>query len=119
MQAVVASLPASQSRLEEYRQGQQNDVCSHAIIYYQSEWPKRGEVSKELMQCWTVRTELLYVDGLLLYQNQIVVPKKLQRETLHKVHSGHQGIVKCRESFDLSLVARSITAVGRLHQDVP
>ena len=98
VQAVVASLPASQSRLEEYRQGQQNDdVCSQAIIYCQSEWPNRGEVSKELMQYWTVRTELSYVDGLLLYRNRIVVPKKLQRETLQKIHSGHQGIVKCHE----------------------
>ena len=43
VQAVVASLPASQSRLEEYRQDQQNDdVCSQAIIYCQSEWPNRG-----------------------------------------------------------------------------
>ena len=98
VQAVVASLPASQLRLEEYRQGQQNDdICSQAIIYFQSEWPSRGEVSKELMQYWTVGTELLYVDGLLLYRNRIVVPKKLQRETLQKIHSGHQGIFKCCE----------------------
>ena len=59
VQAVVATLLASHLRLEEYRQGQQkDDVCSQAIIYSQSEWRNRGEVSKELMQYWTVRTEL-------------------------------------------------------------
>ena len=59
VQAVVASLLASHLRLEEYRQGQQkDDVCSQAIIYFQSEWPNRGDVSKELMQYWTVSTKM-------------------------------------------------------------
>ena len=59
VQVVVASLLASHLRLEEYRQGQQkDDVCSLAIIYSQSEWPHRGDVSKELMQYWMVRTKL-------------------------------------------------------------
>ena len=121
VQAVVASLPASQSRLEEYRQGQQNDdVCSQAIIYCQSEWPNRGEVSKELMQYWTVRTELSYVDGLLLYRNRIVIPKKLQRETLKKIHSGHQGIVKCRERVLTSVWWPGVLQqLEDFHQDVP
>ena len=35
-------------------------------------------------------------DELLLYGGRIVVPKQLQAETLQKIHTGHQGIVRCR-----------------------
>ena len=30
--------------------------------------------------------------GLLLRGNRIVVPQQLQKETLEKIHSGHQGM---------------------------
>ena len=33
---------------------------------------------------------------LLLRGHRIVVPRSLQQETLHKIHSGHQGILRCR-----------------------
>ena len=35
-------------------------------------------------------------DGLLLYDACIVIPKSLQKETLQKIHQGHQGIERCR-----------------------
>ncbi len=36
-------------------------------------------------------------DGtLLLYDQRIVVPKALQRQTLQKIHTRHQGIQQCR-----------------------
>ena len=36
-------------------------------------------------------------NGLLLYDNQIVIPEAYIRDTLEKVHAGHLGITKCRE----------------------
>jgi len=45
---------------------------------------------------WTVRGNLTLHDELLLYGGRIVVPKQLQKETLKKIHTGHQGIVRCR-----------------------
>ena len=35
-------------------------------------------------------------DNLLLYGSRIVVPKALRAETLQKLHSGHQGVQRCR-----------------------
>ena len=43
-----------------------------------------------------VRSALTSKDGLLLYHQRIVVPRALQRETLNRIHEGHQGIEKCR-----------------------
>ena len=34
-------------------------------------------------------------DGLLLYGSRIVVPSALQKDTIEKIHFGHQGIERC------------------------
>ena len=44
---------------------------------------------------WSVRGELSLQGDLLLRGRRTVVPKSLQKETLQKIHSGHQGITKC------------------------
>ena len=98
MQALISSLPADDSKLEEYRQGQEEDnICSEVINYCQSEWPNKANISQAIQPYWTVRTELSYINKLLLYRNRIVVPKDLQKVTLEKIHQGHQGISKCHE----------------------
>ena len=45
---------------------------------------------------WDVQGELTVGNGLLLRGHSIVVPKALQKETLEKLHDGHQGMVRCR-----------------------
>ena len=35
-------------------------------------------------------------DGLLLYNARIVVSKSIRKETLDKIHQGHQAIERCR-----------------------
>ena len=98
VQAIVSSLPADDSKLEEYRQGQEEDnICSQVINYCQSEWPNKANISEAIQPYWTIRTELSYINKLLLYRNRIMVPKDLQKVTLEKIHQGHQGISKCHE----------------------
>ena len=48
------------------------------------------------MPYWKERANSTIGGKLLLYGRRIVVSKVLQRETLHKIHYGHQGIVRCR-----------------------
>ena len=97
VQAVVAYLPAGKERLDEYRQKQQLDaVCSQVIEYCKSGWPAREAITAELLPYWSVRSEISLADDLLLYHNRIIVPKELQLDTWHKIHHGHQGIVRCR-----------------------
>ena len=93
---VISHLPASQLRLQVYQKAQATDsVCSRVIAHCKSEWPKSCN-DPELMPYWSVRGNLTLHDKLLLYGGRIVVPKKLQAETLQKIHTGHQGIVRCR-----------------------
>ena len=44
-----------------------------------------------------IATELSVKDGILMRGNRLVIPSALRLEMLDRVHTGHQGIVKCRE----------------------
>ena len=44
-----------------------------------------------------VATELSVKDGILMRGSRIVIPVALRPEMLDRVHTGHQGISKCRE----------------------
>ena len=93
---ITSHLPATQQRLLVYQKAQATDsVCSRVITYYKSEWPKSLS-DPELKPYWTVRGNLTLHNELLLYGERIVVPKQLQAETLQKIHTGHQDIVRCR-----------------------
>ena len=50
----------------------------------------------DLKKYWHVRTELTVAQNLLLFRQRIVVSESLRQETLSKIHSGHQGILRCR-----------------------
>ena len=50
----------------------------------------------ELIPYWKARKYLTLKDDLLLYGNRIVIPTPLRKETLEKVHAGHQGIERCQ-----------------------
>ena len=93
---ITSHLPASQQQLQVYQKAQATDsVCSRVISHCKSEWPNSCNDS-ELMPYWSIRGNLTLHDELLLYGGRIVVPKQLQAETLQKIHTGHQGIVRCR-----------------------
>ena len=46
-----------------------------------------------------VRDELSVSKGLLLRGNWLVIPQFLRVEMLNRLHSGHQGISKCRQQI--------------------
>ena len=93
----MAHLPASNTRLDEYREAQAADpICSRLIGYCQQGWPTKNNIDIPIGPYWKVRSELSIHNKLLLHGKQIVVPKSLQQETLSKIHQGHQGIERCR-----------------------
>ena len=93
----VPSLPATSAKLEIYKQAQKEDpICEKVREYCQSSWPKRDVVESVLKAYWKVCKSLTLCDDILLYNNRIVVPAALRKETLSLIHQGHQGVERSR-----------------------
>ena len=90
---IISSLPASQHRLQEYRNAQAQDpVCTQINRYCRDGWPSRSQTPSDIRPYRQARNKLSVVKDLLLYGSRIVIPSLLQSETLRKIHQGHQGI---------------------------
>ena len=97
MEVVISDLPASKQRLHHYRMAQRADqICQTVIKYCQQGWPRKSQLNMEMQQYQEHQAHFTIGDGLLLYNTRIVVPKSLRKETLDKIHRGHQGIERCR-----------------------
>ena len=104
MEACIAHIPASQSRLSEYEEAQNSDpLCSLVIKYCHTGWPGKQKVDEALAPYWEAQGDLTLHGNLLLYGTRIVVPSSMQRETLTKLHEGHQGIERCRQRVRISV----------------
>ena len=94
---ITSVLPASSDPLEEYRTAQKADTtCSLIRHYCDKGWPHKSQVPNNLKPYCEVQSELSVCNDLLLRNYCIVVPESLQKQTLEKIHHGHQGIQKCR-----------------------
>ena len=111
VETCVEQLPASRQRIDTYRKAQKEDeICSRVILYCNGTWPNKFQIEHKLRAYWKIRNELTVYNNLLLKGQRIVVPKKLQKETIVKIHQGHQGRERCR------LRAKQIRMVaGRCH----
>ena len=97
MAMVIEALPANEDRLESYRKAQNEDeICNQTIGYCNTGWPQKHLVEKSMIPYWKQRGYLTVHKGLLLFNHRIVVPQSKRKETLEKVHAGHQGIERCR-----------------------
>ena len=94
----MQSLPATEHRLEDIRQHQQQDgVCRLLVRYCQSGWPNKKKLPDIVRPYSSVAAELSVQNGLLLRGCRIIIPTAMRQDILEKLHTGHQGIVKCRE----------------------
>ena len=94
---ITASLPASNNTLQEYHDKQKEDTaCALVCSYCASGWPDPSKVPTDLKPYSQVCSELTLCNDILLRGSRIVVPTCLHKQTLEKIHHGHQGIQKCR-----------------------
>ena len=94
----MQSLPATEHRLEDIRQHQQQDeACRLLVRYCQSVWPNKKKLPDRVRPYSSVTAELSVQNGLLPRGCRIVIPTAMRQDILKRLHTGHQGIVKCRE----------------------
>ncbi len=98
VRVVVQNVPATEPRLIRIKQLQDEDeACQKIIEYSQTAWPDKRSVDAAVLPYYSVAAEFAMVEGLLMRGSRIVIPPPLRQEMLAKIHTGHQGIVKCRE----------------------
>ena len=99
IKSVTSTLPASKQLLQEHYVAQAEEAtCAKVMSYCQTRWPEKLNLEMSLSPFWNARNSMTVHDNLelLLYNGHIVVPLSLQKETLNRLHEGHQGIVRCR-----------------------
>ena len=94
---IVENFPATDAKIKEIIQAQDEDaVCQKIKSFCQSGWPNKSELESMLKPYAIVKNELSIVRGILLRRKCIVIPSKLEMDILNRLHTGHQGISKCR-----------------------
>ena len=94
---MIQSIPATATKRQTIREAQAADeVCQKLFDYCKHGWPHVHNLSGPLRPYRSIASELTVHDGLLLKGNRIVIPSILRLNILDQLHSGHQGISKCR-----------------------
>uniref|UniRef100_A0A1A8V0X7 Gypsy retrotransposon integrase-like protein 1 n=1 Tax=Nothobranchius furzeri TaxID=105023 RepID=A0A1A8V0X7_NOTFU len=95
---VISGLPATEKRLQEIREQQDKDETLKQIkLYCKNGWPDKLKIPGPCFPYHQHAGDLTVENDLLLKGMRIVIPKRLQKDVLTRLHTGHQGIVKSRE----------------------
>ena len=91
--------PVSSQNLKEI--ALETTKCSDMSLVYrhtQEGWPEYAkDVPAALKSYFASRNCLSTVNGIVTYLNRIVIPASLRKDTLARLHAGHQGVNKSRE----------------------
>lgn len=105
VQAVIESRPITGDRLDAIRSATGQDTDLQTVIRYtRAGWP--GQLSRiphTLHEFHAARAHLSVAEGLLLYNDRIVIPRSLRADVLSQLHKGHQGLTKCRRRASMSV----------------
>ena len=93
----VTKPPTEQPSMEIYSSEQAKDpVCCKVMEYCRTGWPRKHVIPPDLIPYWKLRSSFTIYNEVLLFNERTVIPPALQKETLQKIHEGHQGIEQCR-----------------------
>ena len=57
---------------------------------------RQTDVSELARPYWNFKDELSVLDGVLLKDSHIIVPKSMRTDVLNQIHEGHLGVSTCR-----------------------
>lgn len=105
VQAVISTRPITADRLDATREATSQDADLQAVArYVNMGWPAQvTQMPHSLHKFHIARAHLSVAEGLLLYDDRIVVPLSLRKTVLSQIHEGHQGLTKCRRRANMSV----------------
>ncbi|XP_046569886.1 uncharacterized protein K02A2.6-like [Haliotis rubra] len=96
---VTSNLPVSDKKMKEIRKESSED-SQHLMLMkiIMNGWPQNlHDCPSSIKEFWTFRDELTVIDGIVYKGDKIVIPISMRKEMLERIHTGHMGIVKCKE----------------------
>ena len=94
---IATDLPATAKCLTEIAKKQdEDDICAQVKQFCKKGWPTQQRIPDSLKVYHSVSAELSVHNDILMRGSRIVIPPPLREDMLEKLHSGHQGITKCR-----------------------
>lgn len=95
--AQIKALPISDNLFKEIRESQENDDTCYLLSQYTLYgWPEKQNLDMDIQPFYTYRGELGMQKGVLMRGHRVLIPVKLQKEMLKRLHYGHLGVEKCR-----------------------
>jgi len=95
---IISDAAVSNSRLDKIRQECVHDeemqfLCQYLHYGFPDD---NSKLSGNLRQYRALAAELFEQDGLILYNNRIVIPSGMQKDILFRIHEGHLRMDKCK-----------------------
>lgn len=104
VESVVENAPISSQKLDKIRSATQQDEELQKIVQFiRNRWPPKTSLLPSLHGYYSARAHLSETDGLVLYQDRLVIPAALRSEVLKQLHEGHQGLTRCRVRARMSV----------------
>lgn len=104
VKAVIKNLPVKPDFMKLIKlEQEQDDICKKLKEYSILSWPEKSKLPPELFPYYQHRYDISFSENLLLKDTRIIIPKSLQLKVLEFIHTGHLGIVKCRERAKMSV----------------
>ena len=94
---VIQNMPANEERLEEIKSKTEQDAELQSLKKVVLEgWPNcKQKCEAKVQKYWNHRGEIAYIEGLLLKEQQIIIPTQMRKNILAAIHEGHLGMEKC------------------------
>jgi len=95
---VVTILPVSDQKMPDLQTSTASDPDMKQLIAVIKEgWPDhRNSFPPSGKPFWNYRDELSVMESLVFKGERIVVPVALRKDMLRRLHTGHMGMVKCK-----------------------
>lgn len=96
--SIINQIALPENDIKKIQEFVQKDVVFRKIISYVKEgWPKdKKSCDLEVMPYFKVKDDINIINGLLLKNNRLLIPKILRSEMLNRIHEGHLGIQRCQ-----------------------
>ena len=97
--------PLSPAKFEEFKAAtSQDEVLSEVVELTVKGWPNSKEnCPLKCREYWSVHDELCVADGVLFRGSRVVIPSRLRKDMLNRIHETHAGIIKCKRRARVSV----------------